>query len=80
MTVNQAIAVTTVVGVGVITLDDAPNWKLDPYIGLMAAMAGVSLIGRASPELGKALALLIGSVVVLERGDRALTAITSKFN
>ena len=77
MTVNEAIAYTTLIGVVTITVADAPEWELDSYIGLLAAMTGVSVISRGSPELAKGLAGLIAAVLVLQRGADAIDTITA---
>jgi hypothetical protein len=80
MTVNKAIALSTLVSVGVITIADAPQWEIEPYIGIMAAMGGVALIGQASPALGKSMAGLIATVMILRRGNKALTRLTTLVN
>ena len=46
MSINQTVALTTLVGMVMITVSDAPDWQVEPYIGLLAAMAGVSVIGK----------------------------------
>lgn len=76
--VNQTIGLVTLLGATMITISDAPEWRLEPYIGLMAAMAGVSILAKASPALAKSFAVLVGGVLVLERGEAVAAKIEQK--
>ena len=76
MTVNQIVAATTMLGIVAITVGDAPDWRVEPYIGLIAAMTGVTILGLANPDLGKGLAVLVGTVMVLQRGEKLLRVVT----
>lgn len=76
VTTNQAVAAATLLGIVAITVGDAPDWRVEPYIGLIAAMTGVTILGIANPGLGKSLALLVATVMVLQRGERLLNIVT----
>lgn len=78
MSPNQAIAWATMIGVVTITVADAPRWEVEPYVGLLAAMSGVAVVSRASPDLGKGLAGLIAAVMILQRGERVVNAVTGR--
>jgi hypothetical protein len=72
----QVIAGTTLLSAVVITVADAPNWQVESYIGLLAAMSGVAILSQASPEVAKSMAILIAVVMVLQRGQKTLNVIT----
>ena len=78
MTTNQTVALTTLVGMVMITVSDAPNWQVEPYVGLLAAMVGVSVLGAASPSLAKSFSVLIGAVIVLQRGRKVAAVLERK--
>lgn len=73
----QVIAGTTLLGAVVITVADAPDWQVESYIGLLAAMSGVAILSQASPEVAKAMAVLIATVLLLQRGEKVINAVTS---
>ena len=73
---NQAVAAATILGMVAITVGDAPDWRVEPYIGLIAAMTGVTILGIANPPLGKSLAVLVAAVMVLQRGEKLLKVVT----
>jgi len=77
MSTGKMIAATTLLGAVVITVADAPNWQVESYAGLLAAMAGVAILGQASPEVAKGMAGLIATVLVLQRGSKVLEVVTS---
>ena len=77
MTVGKAIAATTLLGAVIITIADAPNWQVESYAGLLAAMAGIAILGQASPDVAKGMAGLIAAALVLQRGSKALGTVTS---
>lgn len=76
--VNSTIAWTTLLSLVAITVGDAPDWRPEPYIGLLAAMSGVAVIGRASPPLAQAAAGLIAATMILNRGERLVRVVTAR--
>ena len=80
MTVNNAIAYTTLLGAVVITIADAPEWEVESYIGLLAAMSGIAIVARGNPDLAKGFAGLIAVVLVLQRGETLIERLTSFVN
>lgn len=79
MTPGKAIATATLIGVTAITIGDAPNWRVEPYIGLLAAMSGVSVVGQVAPDLAVGMAGLITAVMILQRGEALTAAVTRWF-
>ena len=66
---NSRIALATVIGIGAITVADAPNWKMRSYLGYVGAMAASGFIAAADQSLGEALAILVLGAVLLRRGE-----------
>jgi uncharacterized membrane protein len=70
------VAVTAVVGATVITIADAPKWEMESYLGLLGGLAGVAFISTINEPVGKALAALLLTALLLSRGEEALTTLT----
>lgn len=77
--VNDTIAWTTLISVVAITIGDAPQWRVEPYVGLLAAMSGVAVIARSSPALAQGFAGLITAVMILNRAERLTTVVVGQF-
>lgn len=71
MSPGRAVVTGTLVAVGIITIADAPNWTVRPYLGLLAAMGGVAGLAEIAPDLATAFVGLIVVAVVLTRGEDA---------
>lgn len=67
---NNRIALATLVGAIAITLTDAPDWSMRPYLGFVGAMIGSSFIAGADQALGESIAILVLGAVLLRRGEQ----------
>jgi hypothetical protein len=67
--VNNRIALASLVGVIAITISDAPDWNMRPYLGFLGAMTASGFIAGADQALGESMALLILGAILLRRGE-----------
>lgn len=72
MSRSRLIAATAVIGATVIALADMPDWTVDPFIGWVAATAGVAMIGQFAPDVATGMAGLMLAALVLSRGRDAV--------
>ena len=69
---NKTLAIATISGVAIITVAEAPNWRLESYAGWLGAMAGAAFVGSINAAVGNALAGLLMVSLVLGKGRQAL--------
>lgn len=69
---NKTLAVATITGVAIITIADAPTWRIEAYAGWLGAMAGSAFLATINAPLGNALAALLLTSLVLRKGEKAL--------
>lgn len=69
---SKTLAIATISGVAIITIADAPNWRLESYAGWLGAMAGAAFVGSINSAVGNALAGLLMVSLVLGKGRQAL--------
>lgn len=61
----------------VVTIADAPDWQLRPYIALLGLGVILAMVEPTQPKLSKGLASLILIGLLIQRGDRLATRVTS---
>lgn len=66
---NNRIAIASLIGTVAITVADAPDWDMRPYLGFLGAMTATGFIAAIDQGLGESLALLVLGAVLLRRGE-----------
>jgi len=69
---SKTLAIATLAGVTIITIADAPQWRLEAYAGWLGAMAGAAFVGTVNSSVGNALAGLLIVTLLLHKGQQAL--------
>lgn len=72
---TSTVGIFVLSGVLIVTVADAPDWQMRPYIGILSLGVVLALAENSQPELVRGLAGLVLIGIVIHRGERLANAI-----